>query len=139
MCVVFVVPVLLPLKALSVYVLGDRATLLSALLAFPIVFLTTSIAFAAVYIGLMVKQKGNLVRNQNLLYSGKRGEGWPFVETYYFSLSTMVKGSPQYEAIGWCRWAALAEVTVGRLLEVAIVTVGIGAILKRGVLIGIHP
>lgn len=137
-CVAILLPLVVPFKALSVYVLGTHATLLSALLAFPIVFATTSIAFTAVYIGLMVKQKGNLVRNQTPLYSAKNGTGWPFLETYYFSLSTMVKGTPQYEATGWCRWVALAEITVGRLLEVAIVTVGIGAILKRSLGVGPH-
>jgi len=134
--VLFLLPIVIPFKALSVYVLGPQASLLSAILAFPIVYATTSIAFTAVYIGLMVNQKGNLKRNDALLYSADGP--WPFLEIYYFSLSTMVKGSPQYEATNWCRWVALAEVTVGRLLDVAIVTVGIGAILKRSLGVGPH-
>jgi hypothetical protein len=104
----------------------------TALIAFPTVFGTSSVAFTAVYIILMVNKKGNLVRNQKPLYSGVIGEGWPFAETYYFSVSTMLKGTPQYEGTGWCRWVALAQITVARLIEITIVTLGIGAILKRG-------
>jgi hypothetical protein len=85
---------------------------------------------------MIVNKKGNLIRTKDKadLYTGKVGEGWPFLEVYYFSLSTMVKGSPQYEATGWCRWAALFEVIVSRVLEAVIVTVGIGVIVKRGLL-----
>jgi hypothetical protein len=50
----------------------------------------------------------------------------------------MVKRTPQYEATGWRRWAALAEITAGGLVEVAMMMVGIGSILRRG-LGGIHP
>jgi|SRR6266566_1169519 hypothetical protein len=138
-CAAIGLPILVPLKFLRVYVLGPKATLGTALVAFPVVFLTTSIAFAVVYMALMVQGKGNLIRNESPLYTGKPGVGWPLAETYYFSLSTMVKGTPQYEGTGWCRWVALAQVTVARLLEVAIVTVGIGAILKRGFGAGNHP
>jgi hypothetical protein len=130
--VVIVLPVLIPFKMLRVYVLGPSATLTSALVALPLVFLTISICFSALYIWLLVKEKGNLVRNQVPLYAAKPFEPLPFAETYYFSLSTMVKGTPQYEATGWCRWVALLEITVSRLLEVAVVTIGIGTILKRG-------
>jgi hypothetical protein len=85
----------------------------------------------------MVKAKGNLVRKGEDLYSGRAGERWPFQEAYYFSLSTMVKGTPLYEGTGWCRWVALAEIAAARILEIGMVTVGIGAILKRGA--GPHP
>jgi hypothetical protein len=132
LCATVVLPILIPLKLLNVYVLGPAATVQTALFVFPAVFFTSSVAFTAVYLALILNRKGNLVRNQKPLYSGTIGEGWPFVEIYYFSISTMLKGTPQYEGTGWCRWIALAQITVARLLEIAIVTLGIGAILKRG-------
>ncbi len=136
LCAVIVWPLLLPYKLLANYVLSPDATLLTALVAFPIVFLVSSVAFTMVYLALIQSGKGNLTKDKIALYTP--GESWPLVEMFYFSLSTMVKGTPQYEAPGWCRWTALAEITAGRLLEVAMVTVGIGTILKRG-LGGTHP
>jgi hypothetical protein len=132
-CAAAILPFLLPIKVMLIYVLGQDATLVSALIAFPLVFLTISLVFAAIYLWLMLRNKGHLNKSNQPLYTGKAGEGWPFVEVYYFSLSTMLKGAPQYEASGWCRWVALGEIAIARLLEVGIVTVGIGAILKRGV------
>jgi hypothetical protein len=51
----------------------------------------------------------------------------------------MVKGSPQYEASGWCRWVAILQVLVSRLLELAIVTVGFNLILRRSFAALSHP
>jgi len=133
LCPTVVIPIIIPIKLLQSWVLSSGATLITALITFPVVFVCTSVAFAAVYLWALVNGKGNLVRNQKPLYSGAVGEGWPFTEVYYFSLSTMLKGSPQYEGSGACRWIALAEIAVARLLEIGIVTVGIGAILKRAV------
>jgi len=136
LCAVIVWPLLLPYKLLIRDVLSGDATLFSALVAFPVVFLASSVAFTIVYLALIQGGRGNLTKDKVPLYTP--GASWPIVEMFYFSLSTMVKGTPQYEATGWVRWTALVEITSARLLEVGIVTVGIGSILKRG-LGGPHP
>jgi hypothetical protein len=100
---------LLPYKLLSNYVLSPDATLLTALVAFPFVFLTSSVAFTMGYVALIQSGKGNPTKDKAALYTA--GGSWSLVEVFYFSLSTMVKGTPQYEATGWCRWTALAEIT----------------------------
>ena len=121
----------LPAKWMMTYVLGEHATITSAIFAFPLIFCFVSVTFTGIYLWFMTHEMGNLTRNNKDLYSGLPGVGWPFAETYYFSLSTMLKGAPQYEATGWCRWIALAEIAVARIMEIAIVTVGIGLIVRR--------
>lgn len=137
-CVVLVLPVLLPIKLLQVDVLGPNATLSSAIVALPLAFATTSGAFALAFLTLMVKNRGNLVRDEVPLYDAEAGGPWPLGEIFYYSLSTMLKGSQRYEATGWCRWLALVEIISGRLLEVLIVTIGIGVIIKTHLAAGGH-
>jgi hypothetical protein len=131
LCAVVAIPILLPIKLLMVRVLGRSATIAGALLSFPLILASTSVTFAALYGVAIGTGKGNLVRDRVPLYDKAPGKPWPLGEVYYFSLSTMVKGSTQYDATGWCRWLALLQVTLARLLEVAVVTIGIGAILRR--------
>jgi hypothetical protein len=131
LCAVIAIPIVLPLKLLMVRVLGPSATIAGALLSFPVILATTSVSFMALYWLAIVMGKGNLMRDKLPLYEKGLGKPWPLGEVYYFSLSTMVKGASQYDATGWCRWLSLLEVTLVRLLEVAVVTIGIGAILKR--------
>jgi hypothetical protein len=139
LCAGIVLPIIVPLKALRVYVLGPTATLFSAFVSMPIVFLTTSLVFAIIYVVLIDTKKGNLVRAGQPLYSGIPGVGWSPLEALYFSVSTMVKGSPQYEASGWCRWVAILEVLISRLLELATVTVGFNIILRHDLMSSPHP
>ncbi len=137
LCATVLLPIVIPLKALRVYVLGPTATLVSAFVSLPIVFLTTSLVFTIIYVVLIDQDKGNLVRAGQPLRTP--GVGWSPLEALYFSVSTMVKGSPQYEASGWCRWVAILEVLVSRLLELAIVTVGFTLILRHNFAISAHP
>lgn len=139
LCASVMLPIVTPFKALRLYVLGPTATLFSAFVSVPIVFLTTSVAFAIVYVILIDAERGNLVRAGQPLNPRIPGKGWSPFEAFYFSVSTMLKGSPQYEASGWCRWVAVLEVLVSRLLELAIVTVGFNIILRHTFALGSHP
>lgn len=139
LCATVVLPVLVPIKLLYEYVFGPSATLYSAFLSFPVVFITASFAFAILFIILIETGKGNLSKGGQLLNSGVSGQGYSALEVIYFSASTMIKGTPQYEATGWCRWAALLEVLVGRLLELGIVTIGFAIIIRQSFSAAPHP
>jgi hypothetical protein len=91
-------PVLLPVELLQVYVLGPHATIRSAIATLPIVFASVSAAFTLLYLAILVNRKGNLVstRDKAALYDTNRPGPLPLLEVYYFSVSTMVKASPQY-------------------------------------------
>jgi hypothetical protein len=112
-------------------VLGPHATITGALISFPLIVATSSVSFMALYGLAIATGKGNLFRDKQPLWDKGPEKAWPLGEVYYFSLSTMMKGTTQYDATGWCRWLAILQVTLARLLEVAVVTIGIGAILKR--------
>ncbi len=57
---VIVWPLLLPYKLLTGYVLSADATLFSAPVAFPLVFLASSVAFTIVYLALIARRQGEL-------------------------------------------------------------------------------
>ena len=121
------------LKLLYTYILGPTATLYSAFLSFPAVFITVGLAFATLYIISIDSGNGTLVKGNLALDTSIPRKDWSLVEVFYFSLSTLLKGAPQYEASGWCRWIALTEVLIGRLLELAIVTIGFANIIRHSI------
>jgi hypothetical protein len=137
-CTTVVLPVIVPAVLLYKYFFGPAVTITAAFLAFPCVFITTGLLFAILFTILINTGKGNLVKASQPLYPGVPGEGWSPVEVLYFSVSTLIKGAPQYEASGWCRWLALVEVLVGRLLELAMVTIGFAIIIKQNIPAGPH-
>jgi len=129
-----VIPVLVPLKVLSSWVLGDHASLAKATLSLPIVYLAASVGFAAIYVALIAKSFGNLSRAGSEFHQAGPGKPWPSpIEPLYFSLCTMIGVGAGWEPTGTCRWVAVFQAAAAKLLEVLIVVIGLALLLQRTV------
>ena len=133
---IFCIGFWIPAKLLRERVLSTEATLVSALWSFPAIYAGISVAFALVYVVMSDGGHGTLVTKVEgkVLPIGRKETVVGLsgiLEVYYFSLATMVRGPQTFEPVGLCRWVALLQIIVARLLEIAIVSVGISVIVRR--------
>jgi|GEM_PF-6670804 len=127
-------PLLVPLKVIYVYSLGPNASLFKAVAAIPIVIFTVSMAFTIIYATCILKEKGTLRDKGTNLYTDWRTHGivHSIMSTFYFSVTTFLGGfATPYEPQGWCKWIALFQLVVGKVLEVVLVGIGIAIIITR--------
>lgn len=126
--------ILIPVKAIIVYALGEGATIASALIAIPLAYFGVGLGFLFIYLVMLLNGSGNLLKDGTALFPGPQKTGWlPAArDTLYYSLATMIGAdSAGLSATGPVRWVALAQSTVARALEIVIVGVGITLILER--------
>ncbi len=129
-----VLPTVAPFKVIYEYTLSPAASLRSALTAIPLVLFAVSLGFALVYLVAARRGLGNLLVNGRGLFADFETKGIlpSFREAMHFSLATMVSGgSADTAAAGWCRWIAIVQSLVGKVIEVVIVGAGIGLIVTR--------
>lgn len=129
-----VLPLIVPIKVIYVYAFGPHANLLKAVIAIPIVIFTVGLAFTIVYVTCILKGRGALLDKGTDLYTDwkKRGLDQAALSTFYFSVSTFLGGfATPYEPQGWCRWIALVQLVVGKILEVVLIGVGIAILITK--------
>ncbi len=128
-----VLPLLVPIKVILTYVLGDNANLATALVSIPIVFSCVGLAFSVCHVLCLQTGRGNLVSDIGSLLPEPRS-GIRVGEVLYYSLATMLGAeSPGYEPRGLCRWVTLLQLTVAKIIEILIVGVGIAVIVTKAV------
>jgi hypothetical protein len=128
---VIVVPILLPFKLLTVYVFGSHASLTSAVVSVPLVSAAVGLLFALLYGFLVINDRGNFLESGQPVYEPARGRGFTATDLCQFSLSIMFDVDSSWEPVGWCKWMVLAQAAVTKLLEIAVVGIGVALIIER--------
>jgi hypothetical protein len=126
-----ILPVLLPFKILREYVFGSQATLVSAVVAVPLIAAATGFLFMMLYLFLMTKGRGSMRKDSQSIYDNKPGQGWPIADVLHFSLATMLDADTTVEPTGWCRWAALIQAAIAKVIEIIVVAIGVTLIIER--------
>jgi hypothetical protein len=113
-------------------------TLMSVIVAVPLVFACVGGLFAAMYGVGLTRLKGNLRQNGTLYNVPDLGKpSYEMPDLLYLSWCTMLGADSGYETLGVCRWIALMETLVAKLLEIVIIAVGLGIVVNR--LAGAQP
>ena len=125
---------LLPVKVLTEYVLGAHASLWSAVVSVPVLFLFVTVPFGIAYATLCAQRRGVIeFRGRRILDATPIVlDGGSLGLLAYLSASVLLTGSAEgYTLYGTCRWIALLQALAGKLLEFVIAGVGLGLILNR--------